>query len=68
VINEMIVKEEKFIVFSIEDLVGISDAQIRILDEIDQLVQVNRIKRGASQFPNFIFLSPLKHIDEGGSK
>ena len=48
------VKEDKFIVFPIKDLVGISVMQRAVLDEIDQLVQSNRIKRGASQFPKFI--------------
>ena len=50
----MAVKEEKFIVFPKKDLSGISAAQVAALDEIDQLVQINRIKRGASQFPKFI--------------
>jgi len=50
----MAVKEDKFIVFPKKDLVGISAAQVATLDEIDQLVQRNRIKRGASQFPKFI--------------
>lgn len=50
----MAVKEDKFIVFPKKDLVGISAAQVATLDEIDQLVQLNRIKRKASQFPKFI--------------
>ena len=50
----MAVKEEKFIVFPKKDLVGISAAQVATLDEIDQLVQLNRLRRGATQFPKFI--------------
>lgn len=50
----MAVKEDKFIVFPKKDLVGISAAQVATLNKIDQLVQMNRIKRGASQFPKFI--------------
>ncbi len=50
----MAVKEDKFIVFPKKDLVGISATQVAVLNEIDQLVQMNRIKRGASQFPKFI--------------
>lgn len=50
----MAVKEDKFIVFPKKDLGGISGAQVAVLGEIDQLVQLNRIKRGATQFPKFI--------------
>lgn len=50
----MAVKEDKFIVFPKKDLVGISAAQVATLNEIDELVRLNRLRRGASQFPKFI--------------
>jgi hypothetical protein len=52
--DKMAVKEDKFIVFPKKDLLGISAAQLAVLDEIDQLVQLNRLRRGVSQFPKFI--------------
>jgi hypothetical protein len=51
---EMAIKEDKFIVFPKKDLVGISVLQLSVLNEIDQLVQLNRAKRGANPFPKFI--------------
>jgi hypothetical protein len=51
---QMAIKENKFLVFHKKDLVGITSVQLEALNEIDQLVQLNRIKRGANQFPKYI--------------
>jgi hypothetical protein len=50
----MPVKEEKFLVFHKKDLIGITPTQVAVLNEIDELVQLNRMKRNASQFPKYI--------------